>query len=257
MEQEYESCLESIQRVVEEELQQYTRAMYFFGSYLREHQGNETGWIIPGTSDLDILLIVDTGDPRPEKPLRRLSKISQILVPYFMEPVYAPILDLTILEYSELPPSQCSVFNPIHLEAAAKGKLLLGRDVLKGFNFSEKSLHQAARARILDGYQALRDAYLRNPANVFDLSFLALDSVLDIAHTILYIQGEHDLARIEVPEHFLKIGNNGRFGPDLSSVPQQAWDLRLGIQKKLTHAAFCDRALRFCRTAWHVVRSPL
>lgn len=257
MEQEYESCLESIQRVIEEELQQYTRAMYLFGSYLRERQGSETGWIIPGTSDLDILLIVDTGDPRPEKPLRRLSKISQILAPFFMEPVYAPILDLTILEYSELPPSRCSVFNPIHLEAAAKGALLFGRDVLKSFNFSDTLLQRAARARILDAYQSLRDAYLRRSANVFDLAFLAVDVVLDIAHTILYLQGDQNRVRIEVPEQFLKMNENERFGPDLSLVPQQAWDMRLGIQKKLTHAAFCERALQFCKTTWHFVRSPL
>ena len=75
MEQEYESCLENIKHVIEDELRQYTRACYLFGSYLREHEGNETGWIIPGTSDLDILLVVDTGDPQPEKPIRRLSKI--------------------------------------------------------------------------------------------------------------------------------------------------------------------------------------
>lgn len=256
MEQEYEACLESIQQVAEEELHQYTRAMYLFGSYLREQQRDESGWIIPGTSDLDILFIVDTGDPHPEKPLRRLHKISQILSPFFIEPVYAPILDLTILDYSELPPSRCSIFNPIHLESAAKGTLLLGRDVLKAFDFSERLLHRAARARILDVYQSLRDAYLRRSANIFDLTFFSLDGVLDVAHALLYLQGNPDLIRIEVPERFTKMSDDDRFGPNLSLVPQQAWDLRLGIQK-LTHAAFCERALQFCRTAWHFVRSPL
>ena len=258
MEEEYESCLESIQRVVEDELRQYTRAMYVFGSYFRERQQNETGWIIPGTSDLDILLVVDTGDPRPEKPIRRLAKISQILSPYFLEPLYAPILDLTILEYNDLPPSRCSVFNPIHVEAAAKGDLICGRDILKDFNFSDKLLNHSARTRILDTYQSFRDDYLRKSAlGSLNLTFLAIDSVLEITHALLYINGDRNLVRIEVPEQFMKTSHNERFGPNLSLVPQVAWELRLGIQKKISRDDFCERALQFCRAASYFVRSPL
>ena len=114
--------------------------LILYGSYIKE-QNEGPGWMVPGTSDLDLILIVDLDDINPKKPPRRLAKIGETLTMFFTHPTFAPILDLTLLVYHDLPSKLGMSFSPIHAESAARyGEVLLGKNVLENFTYSEQLL---------------------------------------------------------------------------------------------------------------------
>lgn len=65
--EEYSNLLSEFTSAVEDELLQYVRSFILYGSYQKE-EFEGPGWIVPGTSDLDLVLIVDVDDINPQKP---------------------------------------------------------------------------------------------------------------------------------------------------------------------------------------------
>ncbi|MHA1227475.1 MAG: hypothetical protein ACTSPV_12085 [Candidatus Hodarchaeales archaeon] len=252
---EYQNLLVDFTSAVEDELLQYVRGLILFGSYHREQQ--ESGWIIPGTSDLDLVLILDLDDPNPDKPPRRLAKIGEVLSVFFTHPVYAPLLDLTILEYHDLPVYAGMSFSPIHaVSAANNGRVLLGKNVLQDVAYSEKLLNRCAKVIIYQNFENIRVGYLhRSIIGENQLSYDFADMVLDIAHASLAFSGIFNLVRPEVPEKFdLLLGD--KIDSDIGvDIVYEAKKVRMGSQK-MNRQEFLSGTLQFAQSVVRFIRNP-
>ncbi len=252
---EYTNLLQEFTSAVEDELLQYVRGLILYGSFIKEQK--ESGWIIPGTSDLDLVLIVDLDDPNPEKPPKRLSKIGEALSVFFVHPVYAPILDLTILEFHDLPAKLGMSFSPIHSVAAAQqGEVLLGKNVLENFTFSEKLLNRCAKIIINQAFENIKIGFLqRGIIGEHALAHDFAEMILDIAHATLATQGILNLVRSEVPEKFdLLLGDKVGYNKSVDLV-YEAKKMRMGSQK-MKRSEFLISTLEFSSAIMKYIRDP-
>ncbi|MFX0013976.1 MAG: hypothetical protein ACFFB2_18455 [Promethearchaeota archaeon] len=250
---EYNNLLEEFTSAVEDELLQYVRGLILYGSYRREQ--DETGWIIPGISDIDLVLIVDVDDINEEKPPRRLAKIGEALSVFFVHPVYAPILDLRLLESTDLPARIGMGFSPIHAVAAAQqGEAILGKNVLQNVDYSEKLLNRSAKIIINQGYESIKRGYLHRELGEEPVCIEFADIILDIAHAALAAEGIFNLVRPEVPEKFdLLLGDE--IGSDGVDIVYEAKKWRMGSQK-MKPASFLRGSLKLSQAVIKHTRNP-
>lgn len=251
---EYTNLLSEFTSAVEDELLQYVRSLILYGSYKKEQE--ESGWIIPGTSDLDLVLIVDLDDENPDKPPRRLAKIGEALSVFFVHPVYAPILHLTLLEFHDLPTKLGMHFSPIHAVAASQqGKVILGKNILENYTYSEKMLNRCAKIIINQGYENIKNGYLhRAVIGEQQLTYDYAEIVLDIAHAALAFSGILNLVRPEVPEKFdLLLGD--KIGSDCVDIVYEAKKTRMGSQK-MERSDFLRGSVNFSQSIMRYMRSP-
>jgi hypothetical protein len=250
---EYNNLLDDLTRTVEEELLQYVRGLILYGSYQKEQK--EPGWIIPGISDIDLVLIVDIDDINEEKPPRRLAKIGEALSVFFVHPVYAPIFDLRLLEFTDLPAGIGMGFSPIHAIAAAQyGEAILGKNVLENFTYSEKLLNRSAKIIINQGYESIKRGYLHHELGENPVCFEFADIILDIAHAALAAAGNFSLVRPEVPEKFdLLLGDF--IGSDNVDIVYEAKKWRMGSQK-MKPSDFLRGSLKFAQSVIKYIRNP-
>ncbi len=250
---EYNNLLNDFTSAVEDELLQYVRGLILYGSYRKEQE--EPGWIIPGISDIDLVLIVDIDDINEEKPPRRLAKIGEALSVFFVHPVYSPILDLRLLEFTDLPARIGMGFSPIHAVAAAQyGDVILGKNVLENFTYSEKLLNRCAKIIIHQGYENIKRGYLHRELGEQPTCIEFADIILDIAHAALAASGSFDLVRPEVPEKFDqllgdKIGNEG------IDIVYEAKKWRMGSQK-MKPSDFLRGSLQLSQSVMKYIRNP-
>jgi len=252
---EYQNLLTEFISAVEDELLQYVRGLILFGSF-RKEQINGPGWIIPGSSDLDLVLVVDLDDINPDKPTRRLAKIGEALSVFFVHPVYAPILDLTLLEYHDLPAKLGMAFSPIHAVAATQqGKALLGENVLADISYSEKMLNRCAKIMINQGFETIKSSFLQHGIiGEQQLAYEYADIVLDMAHSTLATTGIFNLVRPEVPEKFdLLLGDN--VGAEAVDIVYEAKKWRMGSQK-MKRAKFLRGTIQFAQAVMSYIRNP-
>lgn len=250
---EYNNLLDDITSAIEDELLQYVRGLILYGSYQKEQE--EPGWIIPGISDIDLVLIVDIDDINEEKPPRRLAKIGEALSVFFVHPVYAPILDLRLLESTDLPARIGMGFSPIHAVAAAQyGEAILGKNVLENFTYSEKLLNRCAKIIINQGYESIKRGYLHHELGEEPICIEFADIILDIAHAALAAAGKFDLVRPEVPEKFdLLLGD--QIGGDNVDIVYEAKKWRMGSQK-MEPSDFLRGSLQFSQSVIKHIRNP-
>lgn len=251
---EYTNLLSELTSAVEDELLQYVKGLILYGSFRKEL--DESGWVIPGTSDLDLVLIVDLDDANPDKPRRRLAKIGEALSVFFVHPVYAPILDLILLEYHDLPTKLGMQFSPIKAVAASQhGKVILGKNVLQDFSYSEKMLNRSAKIMINQGYESIKNGYLhRVIIGEQQLAYEYAEIVLDIAHAALAFSGIFNLVRPEVPEKFdLLLGDN--IGADGVDIIYEAKKMRMGSQK-MKQSDFLKGSVAFSQSMMRYIRNP-
>lgn len=250
---EYNNLLDDFTNTVEDELLQYVRGLILYGSYKKEQE--EPGWIIPGISDIDLVLVVDIDDINVEKPQRRLAKIGEALSVFFVHPVYAPILDLRLLEFTDLPARIGMGFSPIHAVAAAKfGQVILGKNVLENFSYSEKLLYRSAKIIINQGYESIKRGYLHRELGQEPVCMDFADIILDTAHAVLASSGIFDIVRPEVPEKFdLLLGDN--FGNDGVDIVYEAKKWRMGSQK-MEPSTFLRGSLQFSQQVITYIRNP-
>ncbi|MFW9778877.1 MAG: hypothetical protein ACFFE8_08485 [Candidatus Heimdallarchaeota archaeon] len=254
--EEYQNLLQEFVSAVEDELLQYVRQLSVFGSYQKE-QTSGPGWIIPGTSDLDLVLVVDLEDINPEKHTRRLAKIGEALSVFFVHPVYAPILDLTLLEFQDLPVSQGMVFSPIHaVSCSSQGEVLLGKNVLADTSYSEKMLNRCAKTSIAQGLESIKSGFLhRTVFGDHQLTYEFAEIILDMTHSALAAQGVFNLVRSEVPEKFeMIIGDKMEFDGGIDIV-YEAKKWRMGSQK-MKNADFLVGCLNFSQALNKFIRNP-
>ncbi|MFW9904835.1 MAG: hypothetical protein ACFFFH_10925 [Candidatus Thorarchaeota archaeon] len=250
---EYNNLMEDFTSAVEDELLQYVRGLILYGSYQKEQE--EPGWIIPGISDIDFVLIVDIDDINEEKPPRRLAKIGEALSVFFVHPVYAPILDLRLLEFTELPARIGMGFSPIHAVAAAQyGEAILGKNVLESVNYSEKLLNRSAKIIINQGYESIKRGFLHRELGEEPICIEFADIILDIAHAALAAAGKFDLVRPEVPEKFdLLLGD--QIGSDGVDIVYEAKKWRMGSQK-MEPSDFLRGSLKLSQAVIKYIRNP-
>jgi len=250
---EYNNLLDDFTSTVEDELLQYVRGLILYGSYQKEQE--EPGWIIPGISDIDLVLIVDIDDINEEKPPRRLAKIGEALSLFFVHPVYAPLLDLRLLEFTDLPARIGMGFSPIHAEAAAQfGEVILGKNVLENFTYSEKLLNRSAKIIINQGYESIKRGYLHRELGEEPTCIEFADIILDIAHAALAANGIFNIVRPEVPEKFdLILGDE--IGSDGVDIVYEAKKWRMGSQK-MKPPMFLRGSLQLSQRTMTYIRNP-
>jgi hypothetical protein len=253
--EEYSNLIAEFTSAVEDELIQYVRGLILYGSYQKE-QKEGPGWIVPGTSDLDLILIVDLDDVNPKKPTSRLAKIGETLSMFFTHPTYAPILDLTLLEYHDLPSNLGMSFSPIHAESAARhGNVLLGKNVLENYTYSEKLLSRCTKISINQCYESVKSGFLhKDVIGQQQLAYEYADLVLDIAHATLAFKGNFDLVRSEVPERFEEILGEV-FGSANIDILYEAKKWRMGSQK-MRRNDFLWGTMEFSQQIMKYVRDP-
>lgn len=264
--EEYDSLIRCIIDLVENELSLYTRNLILYGSYERVYKKkyDTVPPIIAGTSDVDLVLILDVDDVDPEKPFRRYKKLQGIISNLQLEPIYATLLDLTIIEANSLPPLRTDNFTPLHAESAQHGTVLYGKNshnILEDLYFSKSMLEKSAAAIVRSNYESIRNAYLQQGLLSFfqstALEFIASDSVLETAHALMTYVDKTDLVRLEVPDAFIDSSELQEYFNSQQQTVQRAMELKLGTSTTNSEREdFIIDAIRFCRTASRFVRSP-
>ena len=206
----YEHLCNDITSIVRDHLILNTRSLILYGSYLSLYRGKNAVYFIPGESDLDLLLIVDTRnedqtDSRTIKTANFLKKFSEVLNPIIFEPTYASILDLNILDVSDFPIPNGSSFDYLYLDSASRGQLLVGKsNFLDQFSISQEQIKDAAISRVYRTWEDLKNNLLhRDMFRESELFWMAVDNVLDAAHAFCAFQGSRQLARMEVVDYII------------------------------------------------------
>lgn len=264
--EEYDSLIQRITELVETELNLYTRNLILYGSYERvfKKKYDTVPPIIAGTSDVDLVLIIDVDDVDPEKPFRRYKKLQGIMQNFQLEPIFATLMDLTIIEANALPPLRTDNFTPLHAESAKHGTVLFGKNshnLLEDIYFSKSMLEKSAAAIVRSNYESVRNAYLQQGLLSFfqstALEFIASDSVLETAHALMTYIDKTNLVRLEVPDAFIESSELSNYFNSQQQTVQKAMELKLGTSTtKEEKEEFIVDAIKFCRTASKFVRSP-
>ena len=176
-----DQLIDDLVRLVKEELSLVTRNLVLFGSYAKFKVDPIKNYdlFIPGESDIDIVLVIDTSMAEPTK---ELQNVVESLNSILFEPVYAPILDLNILESDiDLPPSIGANFNLLQLHGAiSSGLVLYGKSsYLKKIEYDKKQFQIASHLEASKIYHDLKIAYLhRDMYPVPEHFWFGIDSVL-------------------------------------------------------------------------------
>lgn len=253
--------IDDIVRLVKEELSLVTRNLVLFGSYakFRKENINNFNYFLPGESDIDIALIVDTGIS--EDPTIGLQNVVESLNSILFEPIYAPILDLTILESDvDMPPPIGANFNLLHLHGArSSGMTLYGKDAyLSDFDISLSEFQSASLAEVSKIYSDLKNAYLhRDMYRVPELFWLGVDSVLLSALTysnyLKFTSNKTSIVKLEVAD-FL---TDQDIEEHCKLVVRKAIDFTLNGGPPEGHFEYFVESLRFTRKMNEYLRPAL
>lgn len=246
-----DQLIDDLVRLVKEELSLVTRNLVIFGSYAKFKIDPVKNYnlFIPGLSDIDIALIIDTSITT--EPTRELQNVVESLNSILFEPIYAPILDLSILEADiDLPPPVGANFNLLHMHGAiTSGLVLYGKaKYLKTFDYDKNQFRIVSQAEASKIYHDLKNAYLhRDMYRVPELFWMGVDSVLlsslSYANYLNFDIDRISLVKLEVSE-FL----NGQDIPDsLKKVVADAIDFTLNGGPPDGHFEYFVDSLRFCR----------
>lgn len=247
-----EHLINDLVRLVKEDLSLVTRNLVVFGSYVKYKKNEIKNYnlFIPGESDIDVALIIDAGFT--EEPTKGFQNVVESLNSILFEPIYAPILDLTIIESDvDLPPPVGANFNLLHLHGAiSSGMVLWGKPAyLKNINYNKKDIQKASISEVSKIYSDLKNAYLhRDMYRTPELFWLGVDSVLLSALTYSnYLKFEIDkstLVKLEVANFLNKQEN---FSDSLKKIVNEAIDFTLSGGPPEGHFEYFVESLRFCR----------
>lgn len=196
------------------------------------------GYYIPGESDIDFYLVVDG-----ENLLETYDKISQVVEEFRREPLFAPLLDLRVVEEDETSPKSYDALGTLLALGASQGKALLGENVLADIEFPETIIQDATRAIIYNTYAGYIDV-LTSGSTPYETALVGVEHVLTCAHAYLVYEGEVNHVRYELPEIF-----QDRYeGSNLFNVQTlfEAHRYRLGIQNMIPEE-FIPQAFEFCK----------
>ena len=247
----YEHIIHDLLRVVKEELTLVTRNLVLFGSYakVKMNYSGVIDYFIPGESDIDLALIIDTSSS--EEPTKLFANIVESLNSILFEPIYAPILDLTILESDvDLPPPSWSNFNLLHLHAANTSSIVLwGKDnFLSTYQYNLTDIKNASRSEMSKIYSDLKNAFLhRDMYRTPELFWLGVDSVLlsslTYSNYLKYSLNEPTIVKLEVAD-FL---NEQELDANLKYTINAATDFTLNGGPADGHFDFFLECLNYCR----------
>jgi hypothetical protein len=202
----YISLLDEILAVVQDHLNLNTKSLILYGSYLHERKnvGKKFNFFIPGESDLDLMLILDT---RNENSADFLRKTTETLNPIIFEPSYASILDLNIIEVSDFPIPLGASYNALLLDAARQGALLFGKNnVLEQYKYSQDEIKTASMYHVYNTWENLKTNFLhRDMIRGTELFWMAVDGVLEAAHSYCAWHNKRNLVRMQVVDHITDV----------------------------------------------------
>lgn len=245
-----EQLMEDLIRLVKEELSLVTRNLVVFGSYAKYKKYPEKNYdlFIPGMSDIDVALIVDTS--LTSEATEGLKSVVESLNSIIFEPIYAPILDLSILESDIDLPNPNGNFNLLHLyNAKSSGLVLYGKqDYLSYFNLNKQEIQSSAFSVANQIYSDLKNAYLhRDMYRVPELFWMGVDSVLLSGLTysnFLNINNEMpSIVKLEVA----KFLDEQDISENLKVIVNQGLDFTLHGGSSEEHFDYFVESLRFCR----------
>lgn len=183
----YEKMIEDLIRVVKEELSLIVRNMLVYGSFAKLRQNFDLygHYFVPGESDIDIIIVIN---PNPSgDSTEQLQTVVEALNSIIFEPIYAPYLDLAILESDiDLPNPVGENFNLLHLHSASiTGEILFGKENhLKTYQFTVEELKHEALTEIHKCYSDLKNAIIhRDMYKTYELFWMGVDAVLNAALT--------------------------------------------------------------------------
>ncbi len=250
---EYESLVDELVQSIRAEMLPYTRSLYLFGSYERELE--QSGHIIPGISDVDLLWIIDlTGVAHSDSDLMdHYQVIIDLVNQLILNPLYSTLLDLTILENRQLPTRIGMEFDPLLLQSASQGKVLVGRPILDDLHFSEQYLKRSAVSRFYRLHEIFQDLFIYNSFQLSDLVDDLVMTLLNIGQTMLAVRGFFNVVKKDVPEQFCNI-----FGGAIPSafILEDALRIRMGV-RDVNIKTFVGKAIVFVQQCFEFIQSPV
>ena len=246
-----EQLMEDLIRLVKEELSLVTRNLVVFGSYAKykKYPQKNDDLFIPGMSDIDVALIVDTS--LTNEATKGLKSVVESLNSIIFEPIYAPILDLSILESDiDLPNPKGTNFSLLHLyDAKSSGLVLYGKkDYLNNFNMNNQEIQSSAFSVANQIYSDLKNAYLhRDMYRVPELFWMGVDSVLlsglTYSNYLNINNGMPSIVKLEIA----KFLDEQDISENLKSIVNQAMDFTLHGGSSEENFDYFVESLRFCR----------
>ena len=198
------------------------------------------GYYIPGESDIDFYLVVDGEDV-----LETYEKISRIIKEFRAEPLFAPLLDLRVVEEEDIHPQPYDVLGTILALGASRGEVLLGENVLEDVEFPETVIKEVTKALIVSSYAGFTDILTGGHGlDHYGIALEGVEHVLTCAHAYLTYGGATEHVRYELPEIFQqRYGGSAHFNAE---TVLEAHRYRLGIKKE-DPGEFIRQAFQFCK----------
>lgn len=266
---EYEDLINDIVKTVKEELALVTRGLILYGSYGKiRRTPSYAKYFLPGESDLDLVLVIDTERSNEAEPFRSFQKVVEALNMILFEPIYASILDLEIVEAQvDMPPPLGASFGLIQMKAAKEsGEFLIGKPtIFQSIDFSPPRIFNACRNQAHRTFSDLKNAFLHHDMyRTTELFWLGVDSVLDAAHTLSTFlmtknpeltQGmtlqDRSLCKMEVALFLQKTD----LPKEMKETVLFANSYRLQGGPSSGYLEFFTRSLRFCRRTNEVIKA--
>ena len=205
---EYEIIINDFVRIMKEELALVAQSLVIYGSYALLRKTNSKDYFLPDESDLDLVLVIDTGD-YTELNTNLFEKVSDSLSNIIFEPFSASIIDLTIIEASvDFPPPFGANFGPLQMKSVRDaGEVIWGsKEIFFNQELLPSMLKHACRTQSNFTWENLKNAFLhRDMYKSPELFWLGVDSILDCAHsyaTFLNIEGK-PLVRMQVADFLI------------------------------------------------------
>ncbi|MHA2363607.1 MAG: hypothetical protein ACXAC7_06590 [Candidatus Hodarchaeales archaeon] len=251
---DYEGIIKDFIRIVQEELTLITRSLVLYGSYAHYRKMGMNGkndYFIPYESDLDLCLVVDAVELSDDS-AELFKKVTDSLSNILFEPVYASIIDLTILDATiDIPPPFGANFGPLQMKAVIEtGELLWGKlDVFKeeiDFIYSQPMLKLACRTQANTSWENIKEAFLhRDMYRPQELFWMGVDSVLDCAHTYTtFLNLKHSpFVRMEAAKFLVE----QELDPEMTEIVSSAIQFRSRTKSIKGHYSFFESSVKFCR----------
>lgn len=196
------------------------------------------GFYIPGESDIDFYLIVGN-----ENILETYEKIANVVGQFRSEPLFAPLLDLRVVEDEEVKPEHYDALGILMARGASQGEVLIGENPLKDVEFPDSVIKQAARALIYISYTGYTDILTGgHDLKSHDIALVGVEHVITCAHAYLAYEGDTERVRFEMPE----IYEEKYIDQFEVNTILEAHRYRLGIPK-MEPDVFIPQAFNFCK----------
>ncbi|MHA1668578.1 MAG: nucleotidyltransferase domain-containing protein [Candidatus Heimdallarchaeaceae archaeon] len=234
---EYQNLIDEFSKDIKENLKAEVKSLLLVGSVSKKEH-------IAGESDCDFLIVINEKASAGDKLHKTLEKIGKIITKYLEDPLFASLIDVEILEESDIPKGKESSLYPwTKIIMAQNGKALIGDNPFAKIEVKDEDLKQSAKAMARTFFNQMKDLIIFQQDDEYQQLFIAVEAVLGCACAYLYYHGEKEFFRSTA--HMLfeeKYKEKINIEPVLTSNR-----LRLAA-KSVDTTHFIPSALAFCRS---------